>query len=251
MRRWRFGLFAWASFALLAQTNGMRGDAADGGRLYRSNCLVCHGPEGNMIEGIDLAHGKFRRASSDAAVIRIIQNGVAGTAMPPHSLTDLQCGNIVAYLRSLGVAAGGGSGDAARGRTVFETRGGCVGCHRVNGAGSRVGPDLSEIGLLRRAVELRESILEPDREVLLANRFVRVTTKDGETVMGRLLNQDSFTIQLLDSGERLRSFDRSDLRGASFMNRSPMPSYSDKLPAAEIDDVVAYLVSLKGAPVRP
>ena len=205
-----------------------------------------------MVDGVDLAHGKFRRSSSDAGVIKIIQQGIAGTAMPPHNLTDFQAGTIVAYLRSMGATRSvSDKGDAARGKVLFEAKGGCTGCHRVNGTGSRVGPDLSEIGALRRSVELAQSILEPNREVLLQNRFYRAVTKDGETITGRLLNQDSFTVQLLDSKERLLSLPRSNLREAGFLNDSPMPSYQGKLSATELDDLVAYLVSLKGVVVLP
>ena len=205
-----------------------------------------------MVDGVDLARGKFRRAASEAGVIKIIQEGIAGTAMPPHNLTDFQAGTIVAYLRSLGATRGASDkGDAAHGKVLFETKGGCMSCHRVHGAGSRVGPDLSEIGAVRRSVELAQSILEPNREVLLQNRFYRAVTKDGETITGRLLNQDSFTVQLLDSKERLLSLQRSNLREAGFLNDSLMPSYQGKLSAAELDDLVAYLVSLKGVVALP
>ena len=78
------------------------------------------------------------------------------------------------------------------------------------------------------------------------NRFVQAVTRDGVTVTGRLLNQDSVSIQLLDSNERLVSLSRLDLREFGFVPLSPMPSYQDRLTAEEVDDVVGYLVTLKG-----
>ena len=116
----------------------------------------------------------------------------------------------------------------------------------MNGAGSRVGPDLSDIGSLRRTAEIEQSLLDPNAEVLPQNRFYRVVTKQGETITGRLLNLDTFTVQMLDSKERLLSLQRSDLREAAFLKDSPMPSYRGKLSTQELSDVVAYLDSLKG-----
>ena len=109
-----------------------------------------------------------------------------------------------------------------------------------------MGPDLTRIGQLRRAVELEQSILDPDAEILGQNRFYRVVSKDGTATTGRLLNLDTFTVQMLDAKEQLRSFVKSDLREHNFVEKSPMPSYKDKLSTQELADVVSYLVSLKG-----
>jgi putative heme-binding domain-containing protein len=233
---------------LAAQHSYSPADIEDGGKLFRDNCVACHGPEGTLVDGVDLGHGKFRRASTEDGVIRIIQDGIPGTAMPPHKLTDFQAGTILAYLHE---AATSGrtplpNGDPRRGKVIFEGKGGCAGCHRVYGVGSRVGPDLSDIGALRRVAEIERSILDPNAKVLPQNRYYRVTTKSGETITGRLLNEDSFSVQLLDTKERLLSFQRTDLRQAGFVSESPMPSYRDKLSKAERDDVITYLVSLKG-----
>ena len=108
-------------------------------------------------------------------------------------------------------------GDAARGKELFENKGGCLSCHRVKDTGSRLGPNLTEIGANRRAVELERSLVDPNSAAAPQNRLVRVVTKDGATVTGRLLNIDTFTIQMLDSNENLRSFSRSDLRESSVL----------------------------------
>jgi cytochrome c oxidase cbb3-type subunit III len=233
---------------LLAQHSYTPTDVEDGGRLFRGNCVGCHGAEGNLVPGIDLAHGKFRRASTDDELVNIIRTGIPGTPMPPGNYTDFQAGTIVAYLRSL-ASTGRGSGltgDAARGEALFEGRGACLTCHRVGTAGSRVGPDLSNIGGLRRPAGLEKSILDPDAEVLPQNRFYRVVTKDGKTVTGRLLNRDTFSVQLLDTTEHISSFMIADLREHGFLDKSPMPSYTGKFSAQEVADVVSYLGTLKG-----
>jgi len=243
----RLALFASTAGTLLAQHSYTPADVENGGRFFRAQCVACHGPDGDMVEGVDLAHGRFRRASSEDALIKIIQQGIAGTAMPPHNFSDFEAGSIVAYLRSLAATglSTSGKGDPARGKILFEAKGGCTGCHRVNGNGSRIAPDLSEIGALRPAPDLQRSLLEPNAEILPQNRSYRVVTRDGDTITGRLLNQDSFTVQLLDSRERLLSLSRSGLRESGFLNDSPMPSYREKLTARELDDLIAYLVSLK------
>ena len=223
-------------------------DIENGGQLYQANCTACHGPDGDGVPSINLGSGKFRRGTTDDEIVKIIIGGIPGTAMPPSSFSEGQAGTIVAYLRSLATSGGLGVtlGDAVRGRSIFEGKGQCNTCHSVNGVGSRVGPNLTEIGTLRRAVELQRSLLEPGAEVKPDNRTVRAVTRDGTTVTGRLLNQDNFSLQLLDSSERLVSLDKSSLREYAIVKDSPMPSYRETLSASELADLLGYLVTLKG-----
>jgi len=249
VRLLRLTLWLTISAAVLsAQHTYTPADIQEGGRLFRVNCVLCHGPDGDQVTGIDLAHGKFRQAYSQDALVRIIQNGIPGTGMPTNNLQDFQAEIVLAYLRSIANSgpAVSGNGDAKRGKAIFEAKGGCMQCHRVAGNGSRVGPDLSDIGALRRNVEIERSLLEPNEEVLPQNRYYRAVTKQGTTVTGRLLNVDTFTVQILDSNEKLVSLSRSDLRESGFVERSPMPSFRDKLSSQELADVVAYLSTLKG-----
>ena len=148
-------------------------------------------------------------------------------------------------------ANGGGApvppGDAARGQAIYEGKGNCQSCHRIKGAGSRVGPDLSEAGA-RRPDQLQTKLIDPNAEINAANRPYRVVLKDGTTVNGRLLNLDTFTIQMLDDHENLRSFIKADLRSFAFVDKSPMPSYKGKLSDQEIYDLVAYLSTFRPPP---
>jgi len=243
-----FALLSLSAGALLAQHEYSPGDIQDGQRLFRSSCALCHGQEGDGVPGVDLGHGKFKRATTDEDLVSIIQKGIPGTAMPPHSYRDFQAGTIVAYLRFMAASATDSTavgGDPMAGKLVFESKG-CLNCHRVQGKGSRLGPELTDIGSQRRAVELKQSILEPDAEVLPQNRFFRVVTRDGTVVTGRLLNIDPYTVQLIDSKERLLSFSKSDLKEYAFVEKSPMPSFKSRLSDKELADLVRYLVSLKG-----
>ncbi|HVZ20228.1 MAG TPA: c-type cytochrome [Vicinamibacterales bacterium] len=221
-------------------------DLLDGERAFRSNCANCHGPDGDQIAGIDLGRGRFRRPMTDDDLVRIIRTGIPNTGMPATSMTVEQAQNIVGYLRMRAAEATAGSvtGDAARGKTVFEGKGACLSCHRVDGVGSRVGPDLSGAGALRGAADLRMSLLDPNAEVAPANRFYKVVLKDGTAVEGRLLSHDTFTVQMIDTHENLRSFVKGDLRSFGFIP-SPMPSYRGTLTDQEIADLVSYLASLR------
>ena len=248
---WRLtvGTFVLAAGTLAAQHAYSPGDVQDGQRLFLANCAACHGAEGDAVPGVDLGHGKFRRASSDDDLIKIIQKGIPNTPMPPNNFTDFQASTIVAYLRDMAQPAARSTlppGDTAAGKAIFDGKGACLACHRVRGNGSRVGPDLTDIGALRRAVELERSVLDPDAEILPQNRYFRVVTPAGATVTGRLLNQDAFTVQLMDANERLLTFSKTDLKEYAFVDKSPMPSYAGRLSPKELSDLVSYLASLKG-----
>ncbi|MBZ5632518.1 MAG: c-type cytochrome [Acidobacteriia bacterium] len=162
------------------------------------------------------------------------------------------------------------AGDAARGKAIYEGKGNCQSCHRINGAGSRLGPDLSDIGVPRgggrgggggggkqaapapaptlNLTALETSIVDPDADVTPANRLVRVVTKDGKSVTGRLLNHDNFTVQFMEPDGKLRSYMKADLKESTVLTKGLMPSYKDRLSSQEVTDVVAYLATLKGSP---
>jgi putative heme-binding domain-containing protein len=222
-------------------------DIEDGRRVYQASCANCHGPDGNLIAGIDFGRGVYRRPLSNDEIADIIVGGIPNTPMPPNpSMSQEQALRVVEYMRSMAEGrVAQAEGDPRRGRPVFEGRGECLDCHRVDGLGSRVGPDLTRIGLLRRAGELERSMLEPEAEVQPENRFYKVTPKNGEPVTGRLLNRDTFTVQLIDTDEQLRLFQIADLRDHGF-EETPMPSVRGELSPQEIADVVSYLSSLRG-----
>ena len=222
-------------------------DVQDGRRVYEGLCAACHGPDGNLIAGIDFSRGVFRRVFSDDELAATIMGGIPNTPMPPNpTMRPDEALRVVEYVRSMSEGRDTkADGDARRGRALFEGKGECRDCHAVRGEGSRVGPDLTRIGLLRRAGELERSLLDPKAEVQPENRFYKVSPTNGQPVVGRLLNRDTFTVQLMDLDERLRSFQMADLRDHGF-DDTPMPSARDKLSTQEIADVVSYLSSLRG-----
>ena len=167
--------------------------------------------------------------------------------MPPSNFSEAQASAIVQFLRAKAQPRGGDRRQRRRtARRSSPARATASSCHRVNGIGSRLGPDLSEVGRLRHSTDIERAIVDPDFLIVPSNRFVRLVTRDGATITGRLLNQDAFTVQLLDSKEQLRSMMRADLKEFAFIDKSPMPSYRGKLSPQEITDLVSYLVSLQG-----
>jgi putative heme-binding domain-containing protein len=129
---------------------------------------------------------------------------------------------------------------------LFETRGACNTCHRVRGEGSRSGPDLSEAGLMFRAIEIETSILDPDASMSATSPPFRAVKNDGTVISGLLLNQDLFTVQMLDANGALLSLQKSDLRESGLLKNSPMPSYRGRFTPQELADVIAYVASLRG-----
>ncbi len=218
--------------------------------VYSSSCINCHGPDGDQISGVSLASGRFRRAQSDNDLVQIIQKGIPGTAMPPGAYTDDQANVLVGYIRSMASSTKstrkGPPGDVSRGKAVVETKGQCLNCHRIGSQGTVAGPDLTAIGGTRRLAEIETSLLDPSAEIRPENRPVRAVGKDGTKISGTLMNQDTYTIQILDSKGKLRSLYKSNLREYEFLKTSPMPNFKDKLSEQELSDVISYLVTLKG-----
>jgi len=219
-----------------------------GARVYGRQCEQCHGVAGDMVAGIDLRLGRFRRVSSDEDLARVITEGVPGTGMPPFPLQAAELEGIIAYLRAgfdpLGTAVT--IGDPARGRAIVEGKGECLTCHRIHDRGSRVAPDLSDVGVARSPAALHRSLVDPSSAMMPINRPVRIVTRDGRTIRGRRLNEDTFTVQLIDTEERLHSIAKSDMTTYVVDTTSTMPAFANTLSAEDLSDVVAYLLTLRG-----
>ena len=218
-----------------------------GMRVYGETCIGCHG-NGDAVPGVDLRTGQFRSAESDQELMFLIRMGIPDTAMPPGDYTQAELTGLVAYLRTMGdldlsdVAVG----DAGRGRTIYAGKGDCARCHRIGGEGSHVAPNLSSIGAIRTAGALATSLVDPTEAMVPINRPVRAVTRDGTLHTGRRLNEDTYTVQLIDQNQRLVSLVKDDLREYTVLTRSSMPSYEDTLTEQERADVLAYLLTLKG-----
>ena len=223
-------------------------DVEAGARLYANQCALCHGSNGELVAGIDLRRGQFRRPLTDEDLGRVITDGAPNAGMPPFVLQRSEVDGLIAFMRvGFDVASATVKvGVAARGRALFEGKAACATCHRVNGKGPRVAPDLSDIGAIRSAAVLQRKLINPTATMLPINRPVRAVTRDGRTIRGRRLNEDTMTVQLVDEQERLVSLVKADLREYELGKSSPMPSTTSTLTGEELGDVIAYLLSLKG-----
>jgi len=245
-----FTLHARIHAQVLDQDHGQysRADVEAGQRLYGPQCQVCHGATGDGVPGIDLRLGRFRRSTSDEDLARIITSGVPGTGMPAFVLRPAELVGVVAFIRA-GFDPGSAAvrvGDAGRGSALFAGKADCASCHRVNGNGPRVAPDLSDIGAIRTLAALQRALLQPNEALLPIHRPIRIVTRDGRTLRGRRLNEDTYSVQIIDEQENLHSLAKAELREIAVEMAATMPSYAERLTADELADVIAYLVSLKG-----
>jgi cytochrome c oxidase cbb3-type subunit III len=219
-------------------------DWAKAKRVFDANCAGCHGPEGVGGKGPALAVPKLPRARTNEDLAAIIAGGIPGTVMPPSwHLGNEGVALCVAYVRKLGENATPPkvTGDIASGAALFKTKA-CGNCHN-----SGYGPDLSTIGARRTAASLRQSITDPSSEVSEDSLLVRVTTRQGNSVQGIRVNEDNFTIQIVELSGRFSSFRKDSLTKLDRrVGESPMPSYKTLFTDAELQDLVAYLASLRG-----
>jgi putative heme-binding domain-containing protein len=225
------------------------GEIEHGRQMFVGHCAVCHGIEGTGGRGPSLNHPSLRRVTDDKALFSLIQNGVEGSEMPgAWQLSEREVRQVAGYVRSIGrTVAVKLPGDADRGRQLYESKGGCAACHIVSGRGGVLGPELTDVGARRSAAYLREALIDPGSSTPEGFLVVQVTTRDGKKLFGVRVNEDSFTIQLRDSGGRFYSFRKLDLAQLNKTFKAElMPSYRDSFNASEMDDLVTYLAGLRG-----
>jgi len=219
-----------------------------GKKLFETHCALCHGATGAGGRGPDLARPALPRAPDDESLRKIIAEGIPGTEMPQFwQLSPGEAGDLAAYVRSLGqIAIVPLPGDAERGRLLYE-KSGCSACHIVRGAGNGLGPELTDAGARRNPDYLRESIVKPAASVPPQFLVVTVATRTGPAIRGLRVNEDTFTIQLRDAAGRFYSFRKAALVNLKKeTDATLMPSYELKFSSAELDDLVAFLASLRG-----
>jgi len=263
-------LCALLAFTTSAQTKNPYAGEAKVAKLgeyeFRANCAFCHGlgAKGGG-RGPDLTRTPKKHGDSDADIFNTINNGVPGTAMPPNGATQQGVGmteeelwQVVTYIRSVEKKPGVVNGDVKHGRDLFYGNAGCSLCHMFAGKGGRLGPDLTGAGTARSTEYLTESVRTPSRrlaqglteamkEFSTEYETVDVATSDGTKYKGTLLNEDSFTIQFLDTREQLHSLDKASLKSWRKSRESLMPAYDEKaLAEKDLQDLLAFLVGGAG-----
>jgi cytochrome c oxidase cbb3-type subunit III len=257
-----------ASLAFAQDHNPYAGDskiAKLGQFQFRLNCAFCHGLGAHGGgRGPDLTRAHKRHGDSDADLFNTISNGVPGTAMPANGTTGQGVGmtneeiwQVITYLRSVEVKAPAKPvGDATHGKQLFYGDANCSGCHMVQGNGGRLGPNLTSVGGIRTPQYITDSVRNPSRRLaqglLEATKefpqeyeTVTVVTADGKEIKGVALNEDSFSVQLMDPSEHIYSFEKNQLRSFVKSRASMMPAYdSTLLSDKDLQDIVAYLLSV-------
>jgi cytochrome c oxidase cbb3-type subunit 3 len=270
--RWCVGMIGLVFLAIGARgaddRNPFAGDAkaAKAGEYeFRINCALCHGlgAKGGG-RGPDLTRGQKKFAHTDAEMFQVISNGIAGTAMPANGtngqgvgMTDEEIWQIITYIRSQEVKASAKSaGDAAHGKELFYGDANCAVCHMVEGKGGRMGPDLTAVGGSRTRESLIDSVRNPSRRLAwglteATKEFpqeyesVTVVTADGKKIRGVALNEDSFSVQVMDMGGQIHLLEKDQLRSFQKSRESMMPVYgADTLSDQELEDIVAFLVGV-------
>ena len=220
-------------------------DVAAGAKTFRSHCAPCHGVNGEGGRGPNLASGVFFHGSSDMDLLNNISEGIQGTEMPGLFYSPDRVWQIVAFIRSLSAGtAAKPTADVARGAELFTSRG-CRQCHRVNGEGGRLGPDLSDIGRTRSVEHLRAALVDPQADVRQRYWVVSFVDTSGKNHEGFLMNEDSYTVQFMDMNERLHSVSKSAIKGYKVEKTSRMPSFKDSLNNSDLEQLVGYLSSLR------
>jgi putative heme-binding domain-containing protein len=269
-------VYVCAGFLLLAATAAYAADdhnpsagsakAANAGEYeFRINCALCHGLGAHGGgRGPDLTRAQKKHAHSDAELFQVISNGIPGTVMPANGtngqgvgMTDEEIWQIIAYIRSVEVKAPAKPiGNAAHGKELFYGDGNCSLCHMVEGKGGRVGPELSAVGGSRTRAALIDSVRNPSRRLAWGltestkefpqeYETVTVVTEDGKQIKGVTLNEDNFSVQIMDTSEQVYLLEKEKLRSFQKSRDSLMPKYSsDLLSDKDLDDIVAYLISV-------
>jgi putative heme-binding domain-containing protein len=217
---------------------------------YRQRCADCHGVDARGIRSPDITQ-VWARGRTDGALFGIVRNGIPGTEMPAHPAprtSDTDVWRILAYLKTLAapVPADAPPGSAGAGENLFVRN--CLGCHRVGDRGGHLGPDLSRIGAARARAALGRQIRGNVADFRTGYEPVTLTTPEGHQIRGVKKNEDMFSVQIMDSTERIQGYLREDMRAVTNEKQSAMPAFgSERLSDAELDDLLAYLTALQGA----
>ena len=249
------------SVGLLAQTpepvqkapaakNPLEGNAdaiRSGMGLFRVRCADCHGMDARGVRSPDLTQ-VWASGRTDDGLFKTLRNGIPGTEMPAVlRATDDDLWKILAYVRTLSSPAPSDppTGDAANGEKVFRAQ--CLACHRVNGVGGRLGPDLSRIGASRTLATLDRQIRGAVEDFRPGYEPVTLTTPGGQSIHGVKKNEDLFSVQIMDTRERIQGYLKEDLREVANDQRSVMPVFqSDKISQSDMNDLLRYLSTLRG-----
>jgi putative heme-binding domain-containing protein len=245
-------LMGWALASVLfigglQAKNPREGDPAAiqaGGALFRERCADCHGADAKGVSGPDLTR-LWTTEASDERVFQTIRSGIPGSIMPSSPAPDAELWAIVAYLRNISTAKSEeSSGNVANGARILAAQ--CASCHRVNDAGGRLGPDLSRLAASQSNQVLTRAIRDASASLTSGYETVTLVTRDGQQIRGTRKSEDAFSIQIMDTGERLQGYLKANLREVIRDKKSLMPDFGpDRLSDRDLNDLLAFLGTLR------
>jgi putative heme-binding domain-containing protein len=133
------------------------------------------------------------------------------------------------------------AGDPARGRAVFDSV--CARCHRLDGRGGAIGPDLGSVRNRAPSLLLAD-ILEPSRSIAQSYESYTVETTDGETLEGVVVRQTASALVLRRGDEPERVVQREAIKSMQVSPISAMPADLDQsVDVRQMADLIALLTA--------
>jgi putative heme-binding domain-containing protein len=223
--------------------------------LYRARCADCHGMDARGVRAPDLT-GVWASGRTDDGLFKTLKGGVPGTEMPAFGprMFDQEAWQILAYLKTMASPAPTDppKGNAENGQRIFRAQ--CASCHRVNNTGGHLGPDLSRVGAARSREMMVRQIRGANEDFKQGYEPVTVTTQNGQAIRGVKKNEDLFSVQVMDTRERIQGYEKDQVKSVVDDTKSAMPVYGpDRLSESDLDDLLRYLQTLRGfdPTVRP
>jgi putative heme-binding domain-containing protein len=183
---------------------------------------------------------------SDAELTKILKHGKTSTGMPAFAVFgDARIASLVAYLRTLQGHGGEAPlpGDPASGKALFYGKAQCANCHMVSGQGGFFARDLTSYAARMNADEVREKIVNPDKDFDARRGTVTVILVDSSTLSGVVRSEDNFSLQLQTPDGLFHLLTKSEIRTQTYAGKSGMPKdYGATLSPAELNDLVSYLL---------
>ncbi|HLW66221.1 MAG TPA: PVC-type heme-binding CxxCH protein [Gemmataceae bacterium] len=140
-------------------------------------------------------------------------------------------------------------GDAVTGeRVFFHPNGpGCYKCHKIDGRGAGIGPDLSRIASSMSREKIIESILEPSKEIAPAFTTWRILTRDGKERTGMIVGEDAFSyVTVADSQGKIEKIHRREIEDRTALPKSIMPeNLPELMTRQDFRDLLAFLLERK------
>jgi cytochrome c oxidase cbb3-type subunit III len=258
-------VFSWLALAIvtcavdapLATSQDMRAEPkassalANGRQLLASNCAACHGIDGKGSERApNIADGAHVRQLSDAQIEHIIANGIPGTGMPAfHLLPDSGIRDLIAYLRSLEGATNTVKlpGNPQKGKVIFFGQAACSNCHMIAGRGGFIASDLTDYARTHSEEQIRSAIVDSGSGDKGQVRMVTATLRNGEKFVGRVRNEDNFSLQLQSMDGTFHFVMKSELEKLDYDSQPLMPTnFGSSLTASELNDLISYILTAAG-----